>query len=51
MRLDLGGYKNGKHGYLALNIKDSLNPDIAADITKLPFKNNSIESIYTRRTI
>jgi len=53
MKLDIGCGKNKREGYIGIDIKDfnKVNFVINIDNTKLPFKDNSIEEIYTHHTL
>jgi ubiquinone/menaquinone biosynthesis C-methylase UbiE len=38
-------------GYINIDSSPEVNPDIVADICKLPFKNSSVDEIYTAHTL
>lgn len=51
LRLDIGCGSNKKEGFLGLDINKTEATDIIADATNLPFKDNCIDYIYSRRCI
>jgi len=45
MKLNLGCGENRLEGFLNLDIRKEVNPDIICDVKKLPFKDDSVEEI------
>lgn len=47
-KLEIGSGNKPKEGYLHFDIRDIIETDVVGDATKLPFKNESFSSIFSR---
>ena len=50
-KLDIGCGSNKREGYFGLDIGRSKGVDIVASVTNLPFRDSSVDEVFTRRCI
>lgn len=51
IKLHVGCGLKHLEGYINIDVSPEVKPDVVADICKLPFKDNSVDEIYTAHTL